>query len=129
MSETPVGGYILRDEPIEINAGKPRKKVKVRNTADRPIQIGSHYHFFEVNRALSFDRTSTLGLRLDIAAGTAVRFEPGQEIEVALIPFGGKQRLYGFNNLADGWIDPDSAYSPTSLRAIRRADELGFKSH
>ena len=85
-------------------------KVKVRNTGDRPIQIGSHFHFFEVNRALEFDRTAAFGKRLNITATTAIRFEPGDEIEVSLIPYGGKQTLYGFNNLVDGWV-PDKTVS------------------
>ena len=80
-----------------------RPTLKVRNTGDRPIQVGSHFHFFEVNRALEFDRAAAFGLRLDIPARTAIRFEPGDEKEVTLVPFGGKQRVYGFNNLVDGW--------------------------
>src|SRR3984885_15671601 len=106
---TPVGGYVLADAPVEINAGRPRVTVTVRNTGDRPIQVGSHFHFFEVNRALDFDREGAFGRRLDIPAGTAIRFEPGDERDVTLVPCGGKQRVHGFNNLVDGWAPPDSA--------------------
>ena len=96
---TPVGGYVLAKTPVEINVGRPRTWLVVRNTGDRPIQVGSHFHFFEVNRALEMDRSAAFGLHLDIAAGTAIRFEPGDQRQVTLVPFGGKQRLYGFNGL------------------------------
>jgi urease subunit beta len=82
---------------IELNAGAPVTTLLVANTGDRPVQVGSHYHFAETNPALSFDRDAARGLRLDIAAGTAVRFEPGQEREVYLIPLSGDRRVYGFN--------------------------------
>jgi urease subunit beta len=82
---------------IEINAGRTTRKVTVANTGDRPIQVGSHYHFFETNRALRFDRASTRGFRLNIAAGTAVRFEPGQEREVELVDYGGAREVFGFD--------------------------------
>jgi urease subunit beta len=82
---------------IEINAGRETVKVIVANTGDRPIQVGSHYHFFETNRALRFTRDATRGFRLNIAAGTAVRFEPGQEREVELVAFGGDRIVYGFD--------------------------------
>jgi urease subunit beta len=124
--ETRVGGYVLSPAPIEINAGRPRVKLSVRNTGDRPIQVGSHFHFFEVNRALEFDRLQTFGWRLDIAAGTAVRFEPGDQREVTLVPFGGKMRVYGFNNLVDGWAPLDGDYRPRATRAARLAEEYGF---
>ena len=81
---------------IELNAGATITVLRVANTGDRPIQVGSHYHFFETNPALRFDRAAARGLRLDIAAGTAVRFEPGQEREVSLVPFGGTRTVYGF---------------------------------
>ncbi len=125
---TPVGGYILATDPIEINAGRPRRKLTVRNTGDRPVQVASHYHFFEVNRALEFDREQAFGRRLDIPAGTAVRFEPGDEREVSLVPFGGKRRVHGFNNLVDGWAPVDGSYRPRATRAVRLAAEYGFKS-
>jgi urease subunit beta len=125
---TPVGGYVLAAAPVEINVGRPRLRLAVRNTGDRPVQVGSHFHFFEVNRALDFDREQAFGHRLDIAAGTAVRFEPGDEKEVTLVPFGGKRRIHGFNNLVDGWAPIDGGYRPQASRAIRRAEEYGFKS-
>ncbi len=81
---------------IELNAGQPRTTLLVANTGDRPIQVGSHYHFAETNRALDFDRAAARGQRLDIAAGTAVRFEPGQSREVTLVPFRGSREVYGF---------------------------------
>jgi urease subunit beta len=125
---TPVGGYVLAAAPVEINAGRLRLKLAVRNRGDRPIQVGSHFHFFEVNRALEFDREQAFGRRLDIAAGTAVRFEPGDEREVTLVPFGGKRRVHGFNNLADGWAPIEGTYRPRATRAVRLAGEYGFKS-
>ena len=82
---------------VEINAGRKTVTVNVANTGDRPIQVGSHYHFFETNRALRFERAATQGFRLDIAAGTAVRFEPGQERAVELVAFGGDRIVYGFD--------------------------------
>jgi urease subunit beta len=124
--DTPVGGYVLSTAPVEINAGRPRVKLGVRNTGDRPIQVGSHFHFFEVNRALAFDRLRAFGLRLDIAAGTAVRFEPGDQKEVTLVPFGGKMQVHGFNNLVDGWAPLDGGYRPRASQAARRAEEYGF---
>ena len=125
---TSVGGYILAADPVTINAGRPRTTLTVRNTGDRPIQVGSHFHFFETNRALEFDRERAFGQRLDIPAGTAVRFEPGDEREVTLVPYGGKRRVHGFNNLADGWTSMDGAYRPRAARAIRLAQEYGFRS-
>jgi urease subunit beta len=125
---TPVGGYILAADPIEINAGRPRRTLVVRNTGDRPVQVASHYHFFEVNRALEFDREQSFGHRLDILAGSAVRFEPGDEREVTLVPFGGKRRVHGFNDLVDGWAPADGSYRPSCVRAVRLAREYGFKS-
>ena len=125
---TPVGGYLLAAAPVEINAGRPRVSLVVRNTGDRPVQVASHFHFFEVNRALEFDREQAFGHRLDIPAGTAVRFEPGDEKQVTLVPFGGKRRIHGFNNLVDGWVPGDGSYRPRATRAIRRAAEYGFKS-
>jgi urease subunit beta len=125
---TPVGGYVLADAPVEINAGRPRIELTVRNTGDRPVQVGSHFHFFEVNRALDFERERAFGHRLDIPAGTAVRFEPGDKKHVTLVPFGGKRRVHGFNNLVDGWAPVDGAYRPRATRAVRLAGEYGFMS-
>ncbi|GHD25602.1 urease subunit beta [Parahalioglobus pacificus] len=90
------GEVISAEGSIEINAGRNRITVEVANTGDRPIQIGSHYHFFETNPALQFDRTATRGFRLNIPAGTAVRFEPGQTRAVELVEFAGKRRVFGF---------------------------------
>jgi urease subunit beta len=90
------GEILTLDGDIELNAGQPRTTLQVANTGDRPIQVGSHYHFAETNPALQFDRTAARGQRLDIAAGTAVRFEPGQAREVTLVPFLGTREIYGF---------------------------------
>ena len=90
------GEVITQDGDIELNAGAVTVTIEVANTGDRPIQVGSYYHFFETNEALRFDRPRTRGYRLDIAAGTAVRFEPGQRREVSLVPLGGARRVYGF---------------------------------
>ena len=90
------GEVITKDGDIELNKGAVTVTVEVANTGDRPIQVGSHYHFFETNEALRFDRAKARGMRLDIAAGTAVRFEPGQRREVTLVPLGGKREVYGF---------------------------------
>jgi len=90
------GEYQIQEGQIELNAGRPTTQVKVANSGDRPIQVGSHYHFFEVNLALEFDRAITKGQRLNIAAGTAIRFEPGQPRTVELIPFAGDRKIYGF---------------------------------
>ena len=104
-----VGGIIPAKGEIEINAGRPVTKIKVRNTGDRPVQIGSHYHFFEVNRAIEMDRAKAFGKRLNIPAATAVRLEPGMEQEVELVPYAGKQIVYGFANLVDGWVGAEEA--------------------
>jgi urease subunit beta len=91
------GELLIDDGHIEINAGRETLKMKVANTGDRPIQVGSHYHFFETNKALRFDRAAARGFRLNIAAGTAVRFEPGQERDVELVAFAGDRVVYGFD--------------------------------
>ena len=90
---------------IELNVGAPQLTIEVANTGDRPIQVGSHYHFFEANAGLSFDRAKARGMRLDIAAGTAVRFEPGQAREVRLIPLSGARKVYGFRQQVMGPVD------------------------
>jgi urease beta subunit len=99
------GEIFTFDDDIELNAGQPRTAMTVANTGDRPIQIGSHYHFFEVNAALDFDRTQARGKRLDIAAGTAVRFEPGQTRDVVLVPYRGLRRVFGFRGNVMGELD------------------------
>lgn len=126
----PVGGLILADGDIELNAGRPTVGLKVKNTGDRPIQVGSHFHFFETNRALEFDRAAAFGMRLDIPANTAIRFEPGDVKDVTLVPIGGKQHCYGFNDLVNGWtgVGPTPDYRPNYTLAVRRANELGFKT-
>ena len=126
----PVGGVVLAPGEIELNAGRPTTTLKVRNTGDRPIQVGSHFHFFEVNRYLEFDREAAFGRRLDIPATTAIRFEPGDEKEVTLVPMGGKQFCFGFNNLVDGWTGdgPTPDYRPNREAAVRRAKDRGYKS-
>jgi len=96
------GEYRVRDGSIELNAGRRTVEILVSNTGDRPIQVGSHYCFFEVNRALDFDRAQAFGMRLDIPAGTAVRFEPGEEKPVRLIELGGEKIVHGLNGLTNG---------------------------
>ncbi|MFC5384940.1 urease subunit beta [Aquamicrobium segne] len=126
----PVGGLILAASDIEINAGYPTTQLKVRNTGDRPIQVGSHFHFFEVNAALEFDREQAFGKRLNIPATTALRFEPGDEKQVVLIPYQGKQRVIGFNGLVNGWVG-DESYDDTRPRlsdAMERVERYGFKN-
>ncbi len=123
----PVGGIVFGEGDIEINPGRTPIRIKVRNTGDRPIQVCSHYHFFEVNRFLEFDRTQAFGMRLDVPATTGVRFEPGDEREIDLIPYSGKRRLYGFAGLVNGWTGGDDAiYRPNHGVAIRRAQHFGF---
>ena len=118
------GRYILADEPVELNAGRRTATLTVSNTGDRPIQVGSHFHFFEVNRALRFDRAAALGMRLNIPAGLAVRFEPGDTREVELVALGGQGRAVGFNNLAGGSTTTESGMR----QALRRAREQGFSA-
>ncbi|MCF3932045.1 urease subunit beta [Acuticoccus sp. M5D2P5] len=127
---TPVGGFVLASDDIELNAGYPVTTIKVRNTGDRPIQVGSHFHFFEVNASLEFDRAQSFGKRLDIPASTALRFEPGDEREVSLIPFQGKQRVLGFNSLVDGWVGEENydSYRPRMTDALERVARYGFKN-
>jgi len=98
------GEIIPAEGDIELNAGKDAVTIKVANSGDRPIQVGSHYHFFEVNGGLVFDREAARGMRLDIAAGTAVRFEPGQERDVTLIPVGGTRMIFGFQQKIMGGL-------------------------
>jgi urease subunit beta len=99
------GEIITKDGEIVLNAGRPSAKLSVTNAGDRPIQVGSHYHFFETNPALQFDRAKARGMRLDIAAGTAVRFEPGQSREVTLVAFAGEREIYGFRQSVMGKLD------------------------
>jgi urease subunit gamma/beta len=122
MERTP-GELIVPDEEVEINAGRREITLKVLNTGDRPVQVGSHYHFFETNPALDFDRSAAFGMRLAVPAGTAVRFEPGDTKEVTLCEFGGTGELGGLNGLTDG-----SRHQPAvKEQALRRARERGFR--
>ena len=106
MSSTIIPGEIITDDgSITLNAGRTTITLEISNTGDRPIQVGSHYHFYEVNSALKFDREKTRGFRLDIPAGTAVRFEPGQSRQISLIPFEGKRAVYGFNQAIMASLD------------------------
>jgi urease beta subunit len=96
------GEYILAKTPIICNVGKATAQLSVVNSGDRPVQVGSHFHFFEVNRKMQFDRSAALGMRLNIPAGTAVRFEPGESKTVELVEFGGSKTIVGFSGLVDG---------------------------
>lgn len=119
------GEYFLDETAglIEANAGRRVARVLVRNTGDRPIQVGSHFHFFETNRALEFDRGAAYGMRLNIAGGTAVRFEPGEEREIELTEFGGKRVIHGFNGLLEGEL-----HRPGSREeALDRARKAGYR--
>ena len=105
MSNLIPGEIISEQGDIELNLGKETITVTVSNSGDRPVQVGSHYHFFEANQALIFDREITLGMRLDIPAGTAIRFEPGDTTDVKLVPYSGLRIAYGFNSLVNGSLD------------------------
>jgi len=120
------GEYFLDQSagPILANAGRNTLRLLVKNTGDRPVQVGSHYHFFEANRALSFDRSAAFGMRLNIPAGTAVRFEPGEEKDIELTEFGGARVIHGGNGLVGGAI----ADSSLQKRSIERARKDGFQS-
>jgi len=117
------GEYILAKDDIIANAGRGTVKIVVVNTGDRPVQIGSHFHFFEVNRQMEFNRENAFGMRLNIPAGTAVRFEPGEEKEVELVEFGGNKKIFGFNNLVDG-----SVKEKRRKKAVEKAMEKKFKN-
>lgn len=128
--EVKVGGVISAKEPIAYNEERRVVCLEVSNTGDRPVQVGSHFHFFEVNRALCFDRAQAFGCHLNIPATTAIRFEPGDRREVELVPFGGKQRLVGFNGLVQGFVGQEDqpAYYPARERALRRMRRRGFQN-
>lgn len=112
---------------IELNAGRETVQITVANTGDRPIQVGSHFHFFEVNRALQFDRATARGMRLDIPAGTAVRFEPGDEREVTLVPLVGRREVYGLNALINGALDAEVPPTATAEPAAEADPEESSK--
>jgi urease subunit gamma/beta len=117
------GEIIAAEGEIELNAGRRKTTLKVVNTGDRPVQVGSHYHFFETNKALDFDRAQSFGMHLDVPAGTAVRFEPGESKEVTLTEFGGTGELLGLNNLTDGsWRNESN-----KADALAKARQRGFK--
>jgi urease beta subunit len=109
------GEFLFDGDDLELNANRPVVTLAVNNTGDRPVQVGSHYHFFEVNRGLVFDRTKAYGMRLDLPSGTSVRFEPGDVKDVRLIPYGGRREVYGFNSLVMGRLD-DPFTRETSLK-------------
>lgn len=118
------GEYILKDEAIVCNATRESIAVKVTNTGDRPVQVGSHFHFFEANKAMSFDREKAFGKRLDILAGTSVRFEPGESTEVHLIDLGGSRKAYGASNLTQG----DTTSKDSLEKAMKKIKSENFKS-
>jgi len=122
MSELVPGELLTADEPVEINADRNTASVTVENTGDRPSQVGSHFHFFEANPALDFDREAAYGMRLDIPAGTAIRFEPGCEEDVDLVAFGGNRIMRGMGGLVDGSLDDDEVRE----QAFERAREAGY---
>ena len=117
-----VGTIEFAEQPIEINAGRETKYIQITNTGDRPVQVGAHYHLFEVNRALAFDREAAFGFRLDIPSGSAVRFEPGQSHRCQVTRFAGNQVCMGMNDLTNGSMRSEL----TKAAAVRRAREQGF---
>lgn len=121
------GELIAAAGEIELNAGRRTIKLVVANTGDRPVQVGSHYHFFETNEALRFDRAAARGFRLNIAAGTAVRFEPGQEREVELVAFSGDRIVYGFNAKVMGPLDARPKKAPAKKALAKKAARRGRK--
>ncbi|MFW6320657.1 MAG: urease subunit beta [Halohasta sp.] len=122
MSGLVPGEILTADEPVEINADRETASVTVENTGDRPSQVGSHFHFFECNPALKFDREAAFGMRLDIPAGTAIRFEPGCEEDVDLVAYGGNRVLHGMGGLTEGDLDD----AEVKEAALERAREQGY---
>ena len=118
------GEYFVGKNDIECNVGRDTVSIGVVNTGDRPVQVGSHFHFFEVNRLMEFNREKAFGKRLNIAAGTAVRFEPGEEKEVELVAFGGKRNAFGINNLVNGNTSDDAKKE----RAMKKISSFNFKN-
>ncbi|MDX2216516.1 MAG: urease subunit beta [Oculatellaceae cyanobacterium bins.114] len=117
------GELFVEPGDIELNVGRPTVTLTVANRGDRPIQVGSHFHFFEVNTALSFDRDQARGMRLDIPAGTAVRFEPGDEKEVTLVALVGSREVYGFNGLINGALDAKETASSEKSESKKKGDK------
>ncbi len=128
-SQVAVGAVILGSDKLEYNAGRKVVRLTIRNTGDRPIQVGSHYHLFEVNRYLEFDRAVAFGMHLNIPATTAIRFEPGDSREVEIVPYVGKRRVIGFNSLVNSYTGEEDtpSYYPARQRAIGRMHAEGFK--
>ena len=122
VSGVAIGGYVCSSAAVAFDRDRPATTLSVTSTGDRPIQVGSHFHFFEVNRALDFDRGAALGMRLDVPSGQSIRFEAGDERDVKLVELGGRGRVIGFNNLLDG-----AASAPWTARtALANAARLGF---
>ncbi len=117
------GEYFIEKDFIVLNEGRPTFALTVANTGDRPVQVGSHFHFFEVNKCLEFDRRKSFGKRLDIPSGTAVRFEPGEEKEIVLTEFGGNREVYGLNGLTSGSLQDSNVFKS----AVEKAAKLAFK--
>jgi urease subunit beta len=117
------GEYLLRNDDIIANEGRESIRISVINTGDRPVQIGSHFHFFEVNKSMQFERERAYGRRLDIPSGTAVRFEPGEEKEICLVEIGGKRFVAGFSNLVDGHLS-----EANKEKALTDINDRGFKN-
>ncbi len=115
------GELLVGDGPIVLNAGRRTVELRVENTSDHPVFVGSHYPFFEVNRRLVFDRAKAWGMRLDIPAGSTVRWEPGEEKVVRLVEYAGRRRVYGFNGLVDGPLTPENKEA-----ALAKLKERGF---
>ncbi len=115
------GEYLIGDEPILANVNRDTKKIKISNSGDRPIQVGSHTHFFEVNRALDFERQQAYGYHLNIPAGTSIRFEPGETKEIELVEYGGKKIVFGFSGLVNGSLNKKKN------DAFTKAKKLKFK--
>lgn len=127
---TPIGGVVLAQGEVAYNTGRPTTSLTVRNTGDRPVQVGSHFHFFEVNRHLEFDRSQAFGKHLNIPATTAIRFEPGESKSIELVPYGGKQRAVGFGGLVNGYTGGETSpsYNPSYTKALGRIAKRGYKS-
>ncbi len=120
------GEYILKKEEIKANDGYRTISLSVKNEGDRPIQVGSHYHFFEVNKFLSFDREQSFGMRLNIPASTAIRFEPGEEKKVILVEIGGNKEVHGFNGLTNGKIT-DAKVKSAALAKVKKLNYRNSK--
>jgi urease subunit beta len=129
-THTPIGGVVLAQGEVAYNTGRPTTSLTVRNTGDRPVQVGSHFHFFEVNRHLEFDRSQAFGKHLNIPATTAIRFEPGDQKSVTLVPYGGKCRVVGFGGLVGGFAgsNTSAAWYPKLAKAMSRAYKRGYKT-